>query len=219
MEKQLSRQEREKNKIESTILHHAENLFSQNGYRNTSMDALAENCEYTKRTIYRYFTCKEDLYFAVLLKGHMRLLNILEEKMQCGSTGNEKIRLAFDGFLDFYKSSGPLFELMSEIKSTKTQKDLYALPYYQKYAECIKTLYSEVISLFETASGNNSIRTDVDARQLAFSSAFLLNGFVYMLSLWGDSFMEFFSLDKQNFISFTGDLLFQLISDEKKERI
>jgi AcrR family transcriptional regulator len=218
MEKPLSRQEREKNEIGNTILLHAENLFNLNGYGNTSMDVLAETCEYTKRTIYRYFTCKEDLYFAVLLRGHIRLLENIREKIQCGNTGYEKIRLAYDVFFDFYKNSSSLFDMMSEIKSTKLKKDLYALPYYKKYADCIRTIYKEIISLFEIASSDNSIRTDVKAAQLGFSTVFLLNGFIHMLSLCGDSFMEFFSLDKEQFIVFTENLLFQLISGEKTEQ-
>lgn len=217
MEKQLSRQEREKIEIEKTILHHAENLFSRNGYGNTSMDVLSESCEYTKRTIYRYFTCKEDLYFAVLLRGHTRLLENIRDKIQCSNTGYEKIRLAYDAFFDLYKNSSSLFDMMSEIKSTKLKKNLHALPYYKKYADCIRTIYKEVISLFKIASYDKSIRTDVEAAQLGFSTAFLLNGFIHMLSLCGDSFMEFFSLDKEQFIAFTENLLFQLISGEKKE--
>ena len=211
MEKQLSRQEREKIEIEKNILQHAENLFSLNGYRNTSMDALAEHCEYTKRTIYRYFVCKEDLYFAVLLKGHARLLERIRVNIKSGSTGFEKIKLVYGTFFDFYKNNGSLFDLMSEIKSTKINKDLSVLPCYIKYTDCIRTIYKEVVSRFEMASCDHSIRTDVKAAELGFSSIFLLNGFIHMLSLCGDSFMDFFSLDKEQFIAFTENLLFQLI--------
>lgn len=218
MEKQLSRQEREKIEIEKTILQHAENLFSINGYKNTSMDALAESCEYTKRTIYRYFVCKEDLYYAALLKGHSMLLENIQKKVEYGNTGYEKIKLVYNAFFDFYKNSSSLFDLMSEIKTTKSQNDLNELPYYMKYSDCIRTIYKEVISLFEMASCDHSIRTDVEAAQLGFSTIFLLNGFVHMLSLCGDSFMEFFSLDRNQFITLTENLILQLISGEKETK-
>lgn len=218
MEKQLSRQEREKIEIEKTILQNAENLFSINGYKNTSMDALAESCEYTKRTIYRYFACKEDLYYAVLLKGHSELLENIQEKVKYGDTGYEKIKLVYNAFFDFYKNSNSLFDLMSEIKTTKSKNDLNTLPYYMKYADCIRTIYREVISLFEMASCDHSIRADIEASQLGFSTIFLLNGFIHMLSLCGDSFMEFFSLDKEQFITLTENLIFQQISCEEKTK-
>lgn len=217
MEKQFSRQEREKIEIERTILQHAEDLFSINGYKNTSMNALADSCEYTKRTIYRYFVCKEDLYYAALLKGHSRLLLNIQEKIKFGNTGYEKIKLVYNVFFDFYKNSSSLFNLMSEIKATKSKNELNTLPYYMKYADCIRTIYKEVISLFEMASCDYSIRTDVEATQLGFSTIFLLNGFIHMLSLCGDSFMEFFSLDRNQFMNLTESLIFQLISGEQKE--
>lgn len=215
MTKELSRQEREKVEIEKTILQHAENLFSIKGYNNTSMDALAESCEYTKRTIYRYFFCKEDLYYAVLLKGHSRLLLDIQEKIKCGDTGYEKIKLVYIAFFDFYKNYNSLFDLMAEIKATKSNSELNELPYYMKYADCVRTIYKEVIFLFEMASCDHSIRTDVEASHLGFSTIFLLNGFLHMLSLCGDSFMGFFSLDKEQFITLTEDLIFQLISNKK----
>jgi AcrR family transcriptional regulator len=217
MEKQLSRQEREKIEIENSILLSAERLFSLYGYKNTSMDMLAEHCEYTKRTIYRYFVCKEDLYFAALLKGHIKLLENTRGKIKDGNTGFEKIKLVYDAFFDFYKSSESLFDLMSEIKSTKSKKNLAQLPYYMKYADCLRTIYKEVIGLFDAAARDHSIRTDLEAAPLGFSSVFLLNGFFHMLSLCGDSFMDFFSLEKEHFIAFTENLLFQLLRPEKKQ--
>lgn len=211
----LSRHEREKIKIEQTILQHAEDLFGRKGYENTTMDALAASCEYTKRTIYRYFTCKEDLYFAVLLKGHMKLLAVIREESQKGSTGYERIKLSYKAFYDFYLESDILFDLMSQIKGIKSEKNPNNLPYFQRYADCLRILYKEIISLFEMAHNDNSIRTDIEAPALGFSSAFLLNGFFHMLSLSGDGFTEFFSLDKEQFIGLTMKMLFQLLEGEK----
>ncbi|MGB7604569.1 MAG: TetR/AcrR family transcriptional regulator [Lutisporaceae bacterium] len=215
MKNLLSRKEREKIEIEKTILQHAEDLFSLNGYENTSMDALATSCEYTKRTIYRYFTCKEDLYFAVMLKGHTRLFEAIQSENQKGSTGYEKIKLSYKAFSDFYMESSSLFDLMTQIKAIKSKKNPNDLPYFRRYADCIRALYKEILSLFEMAHNDKSIRTDVAASQLGFSSIFLLNGFFHMLSLSGDSFVDFFALDKEQFIGITIKMLFQLLDGEK----
>lgn len=216
MEKKLSRQEREKIQIEQTILQHAENLFRQNGYTNTSMDALSVNCEYTKRTIYRYFTCKEDLYFAVLLKGHIALLEAVKSKTQDGKTGREKIALAFKAYSDFFTQDNSQFDLMSQIKAIKSEKKPNELPYFKKYVDCADSIHKEIITLFMMAGNDKSIRTDVDASQLGFSSIFMLEGFYHMLSLMGDSFTEHFSLNKDQFTEFTLKLIFQLLEDVLK---
>ncbi len=66
---QLSRREREKQQRESEIVSAAERVFYLKGYNDASMDEIAREAEFAKGTIYQYFTGKEDLYFAVTLKG------------------------------------------------------------------------------------------------------------------------------------------------------
>ena len=45
------------------ILNHSESLFTSNGYKNTSMDMIAEKCEISKPTLYNYFDSKSSLFF------------------------------------------------------------------------------------------------------------------------------------------------------------
>lgn len=214
MTQKRSRQEREKARIECTILQHAEALFRQVGYGNTSMDALAESCEYTKRTIYRYFACKEDLYFAVLYKGHMQLLAGIRTAISKGGTGYESIQRCYAVFHHFFLQDTWLFYLMAQIKTIKSNKDPQALPWFQRYAGCTGEIHEEILALFEMAQKEGSIRTDVDATQLGFSSIFLLEGFYHTLVLMGDSFTTFFALDKEQFIEQTMKLLFQILGGE-----
>jgi AcrR family transcriptional regulator len=44
------------------ILNHSESLFTINGYKNTSMDMIAEKCEISKPTLYNYFESKSSLF-------------------------------------------------------------------------------------------------------------------------------------------------------------
>jgi len=216
MEKRLSRVEREKAEIERTILQHAEDLFKLNGYESTTMDMLAKSCEYTARTIYRYFSCKEDLYFAVLLKGHVELLETVKTIAQSGNTGKEKIMLGIQTYRDFHAKSGYLFDLMSQIKAIRSNKQPDELPFYQKYEDCAVAIHKEFISFFDLAHDDKSIRTDVDATMLGFSSIFVLNGFFHMLSMTGDRFTRYFSLDTEQFIEFTLKLLLELLDGDKQ---
>ena len=45
----------------------AESVFLENGYSNTSMDMIAQVAQVTKRTMYKKFANKEDLFFTVVL--------------------------------------------------------------------------------------------------------------------------------------------------------
>jgi AcrR family transcriptional regulator len=47
------------------ILNCSESLFTLNGYKNTSMDLIAENCEISKPTLYNYFESKNALFMGL----------------------------------------------------------------------------------------------------------------------------------------------------------
>jgi len=211
MEEKLSRQERERLLLVQTITQHAEDLFRQNGYENTTIDVLAVNSEYTKRTIYRYFVSKEDLYFAVMLKGHSRLLELIQSSIQNGRTGREKLQMAYQAFFDFFKGNGWFFDLIARLKSIEARRNTDELPYFKKYSDCAGHIYKEINTLFIMAHDDKSIRTDVDPMQLGFSSTFVLSGFFHMVRLYGDFFTNDQYPDKEQFIGFTIKFLFQAL--------
>jgi len=47
------------------ILNCSESLFSSKGYKNTSMDMIAEKCEISKPTLYNYFESKNALFMGL----------------------------------------------------------------------------------------------------------------------------------------------------------
>jgi AcrR family transcriptional regulator len=212
MEIKMSRQERERVLLVQTVTQHAEDLFRQNGYENTTIDTLAANSEYTKRTIYRYFAGKEDLYFAVMLKGHMQLLESIQAEIKKGRTGHEKITIAYRATFDFFNDNGWLFDLIAHLQSIKSKKDPAELPYFEKYSGCIELIHKEIVTLFIAANNDKSIRTDLDPQHLGFSSTFILNGFFHMLRLYGDLFTQHIYPDREQFIGFTIDFLFSSLA-------
>lgn len=203
MEKSPSRQERERLQLIRTVTQHAEDLFRQNGYENTTLDALAENSEYTKRTIYRYFVSKEDLYFAVMLKGHSQLLERIKAEVEKGRTGHEKITMAYKASYDFFSGNGWLFDLTAQMKSIESRRNPGELPYYEKYAACAELIQNEIAAIFILAHDDKSIRTDVDPRQLGYSSTFILNGLFHMLRLYGDRFARQLDIDEEQLVGIT----------------
>lgn len=68
MEKNLSKREANKLRKREIIIDTAEKLFLQKDFDTTSMNDISKESHHTKRTIYQYFTSKEDLFYAVALK-------------------------------------------------------------------------------------------------------------------------------------------------------
>ena len=54
--------EKRKNNNKNEIVDAAERLFFSKGYDNSAMDEIAKEAGYTKRTLYSYFTSKEEIY-------------------------------------------------------------------------------------------------------------------------------------------------------------
>jgi AcrR family transcriptional regulator len=73
-----SRRERERQARGDEIVAAAEALFAAHGYAGASMDEIARAAEFTKRTVYQYFASKEELFYAVVLRGMRQLLAYVE---------------------------------------------------------------------------------------------------------------------------------------------
>lgn len=203
----ISKREKEKIQKENEIIDTAEQLFCLNGFENTSMNDLAKKVEYTKRTIYKYFTCKEDLFFAVLLKSYTNMINSISSSIDTNSTGFEKIKSFYHSFNNFSSENQNLVKLMGMIGIAKHKTEETDMPYKTKFYEFNKKLFSEIYKLFEEGKADKSISENYDTSKLVFSSIFTMTGFFLMLSTSGDSFTESFNLDKNDFVDFTIDLL------------
>lgn len=203
--KELTRREREHLERENTILSKAEELFTNFGVENVSMDDLAREAEYTKRTLYRYFTCKEDLLFAVTLRGYERLFETINVQIELNKTGYEKIRLAYYAFYDFYKKYPQILLLINRLGTLKANTSI-EMPYRKKYLEFDRQLFDKLLQLFEEGQSDHSIRTDVEISKLTYSSIFTITGFFQLLSASGGTYTKHFQLDLDDFVHFTIDM-------------
>jgi len=203
----ISKREKEKIQKENEIIDAAEELFCLNSFENTSMNDLAKKVEYTKRTIYKYFTCKEDLFFAVLLKSYTNMFNSISSSIETHSTGFEKIKSFYHSFNNFSSENVNLVKLMGMIGTAKHENEETDMPYKTKFYEFNKKLFSEIYKLFEEGKADKSISDNFETSKLVFSSIFTMTGFFLMLSASGNSFIESFNLDKNDFVEFTIDML------------
>ena len=60
------------------ILKAAEVLFTEKGYAQTTIDDIAKNSEYSRRTIYAYFESKEDILHHIIRDGLLKLKGEIE---------------------------------------------------------------------------------------------------------------------------------------------
>ncbi len=200
---ELSKRDKEKIQRENEIIDKAEKLFCLNGFDNTVMNELAKEVEYTKRTIYKYFSCKEDLFFAVILRGYKKLWHSVKIESAKGKTGFEKIKFSYFAFHKFYCVEPSLLSLMGMIGVVKSKNSYTEIPFKEKFFSFNKFMFDEIQEMFEIGKNDGSIRNDIDIPTLMYSSIFTLTGFFNLLSVTGKSYLNNFNIDEEKFIETT----------------
>lgn len=212
----LSKREREQQEHENLIIETAIELFCECGYENITMYMIAQKSEFTKRTVYRYFSSKEDLFFATAFKGHQYLYEMLFEAIQQGNTGFDKISLSYIAYYKFILKYPKLAKLVNQRRYSNSENIEQISPNYRKFIEIDKLLFESLRKIFVQGQEDGSIRSDLAIDQLAFSTIYIAVGFFQLVSFTGDTYPKHFRYEKDSFIQFSIDRLLESIKAEDK---
>lgn len=99
------RKEKEKAQRREDILNTAKKIFLEKGFRGTTIEAIAEECELSTGTIYLYFKNKDDLYSAI----NILPLDFLDREMtkiveDDSLSVEEKLRMAWTALYNSFAS-------------------------------------------------------------------------------------------------------------------
>lgn len=181
----------------------AEKLFVQNGFENTSIDEVAKEAGLTKRTLYQYFESKEDLFYAVVLKGAKLLFSDYEKAMDSGNSTLEKIRLGNRVHLQFYMDHKGMFRLLNYMPANRKSSE--SSPHYRELKVLDEIRMKHYMKLVDKARADGSINSGLDTKKavfFAFFSAFSLLYTVSSLNMW-----DLLELDEKEFLNFSFDLV------------
>ncbi|MBY9084066.1 TetR/AcrR family transcriptional regulator, partial [Paenibacillus sp. HN-1] len=198
----------EKQTREEDILNAAEKIFADVGYSGASMEEIAKEAQFTRKTVYQYFADKEDLYFAVVLRGFQRLLGYFHEEIGNGSTGFEKLQLLGSAYYRFYQDFPRTFELMNYVGYVKSKKENSIKQ--QEFNKINELMSQEVAKVIDEGRADGSIRSDLDTMKVTYSAEFIITGFFHQLSIAGRTFTAHFSLDQEEFVNFNLNLLIDI---------
>lgn len=106
----VSRKEREKQARKEEIFRAACHLFAERGYRNTTLDEIAQAAEFGKGTIYNYFPSKQALFEEVISHWMDRVLQFAEESVGLsGATARQRYAYFARSVISFGKENADLF--------------------------------------------------------------------------------------------------------------
>jgi AcrR family transcriptional regulator len=204
MEKNLSKRELNKARHKTAILDAAEKLFLAKGFDATSIDDVAKEARLTKRTLYQYFTSKEDLFYAVALKAARILTESYETEISRGKTALEKIRFANGAFLEFYRKYHGLFILLNYQPSNRQNSEASQSFQELQLLDGVRMRYfAEII---REAKADGSINPGLDTKKAVFFAFFASFSLLNMLSSMQGAW-DVLGLDEDDFIRFCFDML------------
>lgn len=115
----IERKQQEKELKRKDIIDAAERVFFSNGYENSSMDAVAKEAEFSKRTVYVYFSSKEQIYFEIMIRGYRLLIEMMENCLskERPQTAVEELRCIFFTFFSFSENYSDYFKAIMEYET------------------------------------------------------------------------------------------------------
>src|SRR5688572_18109370 len=126
------RQQRDRDRLQQSILTAARELFVAEGYRNVSMRKIADRIEYSAAAIYSYFPSKDDIFFALAEEGFRTLAAHIGAAVAQLTDPLERLRQGLWAFYDFSKVHPEFFGLMFVDRSVPSvSQDFQRFEFFQ----------------------------------------------------------------------------------------
>jgi len=110
------RRERERQQRIDLILDAAEEVLLEKGFRNATMEEIAERAELSKATLYIYFKTKELIHAGIKLRGTVVLARYFTEAIEGRGTGWDKVGAIGEAYFRFAQEQPVYFQVMSHFE-------------------------------------------------------------------------------------------------------
>ena len=196
--KKNTRLEREKEKKKKEIIDAAEQIFLKEGFKDTSMDEIAKRSEFSKRTVYKYFGSKEELFAEIALRGIGMFQQIIIESVKDKRTGFDKIRAIADSIVNLKRINKNYAKVIFYFltQSMNNNKLTESIKNCKKLMLNIRTLINQFM---QEGINDGSIKRDIDftkiglVAQTIFVGLYMIDNSVYQYLIGDDiTFNEIF---------------------------
>ena len=115
------RKEREKLQRRNDIIDAAEKVFFSRGFESATMDDVAALAELSKGTLYLYFKSKEDLQFAIFMRGSDILMKMMEDNLSKERNGYQRLLELAESFIRFSREYRNYFSLFMYYEGSRME--------------------------------------------------------------------------------------------------
>lgn len=156
------------------------NVFSRQGYDATRLEDIAAEAEVTRGAIYHHFGGKAELYNEMVMEFTQRVMPIINEAVEQGSSALDKLRRLFVSTLSYIEEDA-VYRAVNELVLFKTSVSPELAEGMQRKIEGIYGLIDFISQQIQQGMDAGEIRRDIDARDTAIAFLSLQNG---LMMVW-----------------------------------
>jgi TetR/AcrR family transcriptional regulator len=170
------RQRREKKARIDLILGAAENIATQKGLHNSTMEEIAKEAELGKSTVYLYFRSKDALYLGLDLRGSRIQNRMFIEAAASQGIGLAKVMAIGRAYFKYAEEYPVYFQAKAHLGpvTSETLLEYKDDPVLAEYQEVTGSCNQVLVNAIKTGQADGSIRGDA-------------NPVVLAILLWGES--------------------------------
>lgn len=215
------RKQQEKEIRRKDIVDAAERVFFSKGFENASMDEVAKEAEFSKRTVYIYFSSKEQIYFEIMIRGYKLLIQMLENGFSTKPPQNalDELHSIFFTFFEFSRDYPEYFKAIMEYE-TKDSKDQLSVKDESK-AECYRLgeiIFGHLFHALQKGVAEGTLRSGLDTEQAALILWACTIGIYNTGKKKGDYLKNYHGVDSNEFITESFQLIMKLINRNGENR-
>jgi AcrR family transcriptional regulator len=182
------RKERERELRRKEIIDAAEKVFFLKGWKNATMDEVAEAAELSKGTLYLYYRNKDEIFLAINYRGVQILVDLFKKAILDAGNGLEKTFALGRAYYEFAKTYPDYYNALSyfelnelEFLDTDREESLATL-----CSDCGQQALQILIDALKEGVEDGSIRPGIDPKLVATILWGQTTGVIELLMLKGD---------------------------------
>ena len=209
------RKRKEKEIKRKDIVDAAERIFFSKGYENASIDEVAKEAEFSKRTIYVYFRSKEQIYFEIMIRGYKLLIEMIEKSFteNCFQNALERLRCIFFSYLEFSEEYPEYFKAIMEYE-TKDSADRAGVEDELK-TECYQLgekIFGYLSDALQEGVAERSLQSGLEIEQTALLLWACAIGVFNTADKKSDYLRNYHQMNQKEFLTQSLNLILYLIS-------
>ena len=216
-----SRRQQERALKRNDIVDAAERVFFSRGFDHASMDEVAKEAEFSKRTVYIYFNSKRQIYLEIMIRGYRLLLGMIENSFSNSRPANAADELwnIFFTCMAFSRDHPEYFTAIMEYETGNTADPPGT--HDESEEECYRLgelVFGYLDRALRRGVKEGTFRSDLDVNQAALTLWACTVGVYATARNKGGYLKHYHGVEPDEFISDSFRLVMRLISRDGRDQ-